>query len=253
MITRNKVISQAVNDCMKELYSLVQPSVEWDEFKKECEIYSKSHEEWEKYHFAFKLKDENPENWEKYRKLYENLDWEGKSMTECIGPKPCDFYYLPKEIMKEVCDSYIYAYRLDQQQELLDTIEILKNYCKEPIVEKYIEGENGSPGYRGYEYLDNLEKEIQKYLKENFAFISDEPLKEINLHSNGLQNKFFKFLDMAGNFYNWNRDVSTFNMNVYLGASPCSNKQTVIDNWKIYRNRDIEIDESKYKDNDDYI
>ena len=253
MITRNKVISQAVNDCMKELYSLVQPSIEWDEFKKECEIYSKSHKEWEEYHFAFELRNENPENWEKYKKLYENLDWEGKSITECIGPKPYDFYYIPKEIMKEICDSYIYAYRLDQQQELLDTIEILKNYCRVPIVEKYIEGENGNPGYRGYEHLDNLEKEIQKYLKENFAFISDESLEEINLHSNGLQNKFFEFLDKAGKFFNWNRDVSTFNINVYLGASPCSNKQTVIDNWKIYRNRDIEIDESKYKDDDDYI
>ena len=240
MITRNKVISQAVNDCMKELYSLVQPSIEWKEFKKECEIYSKSHKEWEEYHFAFNLKAENPENWEKYRKLYENLDWEGKSITECIGPKPYDFYYIPKEIMKEICDSYIYAYRLDQQQELLDTIEILKNYCKEPIVEKYIEGENGSPGYRGYEHLDNLEKEINK-------IIDDEDISQL------IQNKFFKFLDMAGKFYNWNRDVSTFNINVYLGASPCSNKQTVIDNWKIYRNRDIEIDESKYKDDDDYI
>ena len=58
---------------------------------------------------------------------------------------------------------------------------------------------------------------------------------------------------MAGKFYNWNRDVSTFNINVYLGASPCSNKQTVIDNWKIYRNQDIGIDESKYKDDNDYI
>ena len=243
MITRRDVLSQAATDCMKELYSLVQPSVEWNEFKKECEIYSKSHKEWEEYHFAFKLRNENPENWEKYKKLYENLDWEGKSITECIGPKPCDFYYLPKEIMKEICDSYIYAYRLDQQQELLDTIEVLKNYCKEPIVEKYIEGENGSPGYRGYEHPDNLEKEIKKVL----SIMNCDDLSE------QVCNKFFKFLDMAGSFFNWNKDVSTFNINVYLGASPCSNKQTVIDNWKIYRNQDIEIDESKYKDDDDYI
>ena len=243
MITRNKVISQAINSCMKELYSLVQPSIEWEEFKKECEIYSKSHKEWEEYNSAFKLRNENPENWEKYKKLYENLDWEGKSITECIGPKPCDFYYLPKEIMKEICDSYIYAYRLDQQQELLDPIEVLKNYCKEPIVEKYIEGENGSPGYRGYEHPDNLEKEIKKVL----SIMNCDDLSE------QVCNKFFKFLDMAGSFFNWNKDVSTFNINVYLGASPCSNKQTVIDNWKIYRNQDIEIDESKYKDDDDYI
>jgi hypothetical protein len=30
-------------------------------------------------------------------------------------------------------------------------------------------------------------------------------------------------------------------MSIYLGASPSSNMQTVIDNWKKYRNTDIEI------------
>ena len=52
---------------------------------------------------------------------------------------------------------------------------------------------------------------------------------------------------MAGNFYNWNRDLNSFNMSVYLGASPCSNKDTVIENWKKYRNQDIEIDEEQIK------
>ena len=60
-------------------------------------------------------------------------------------------------------------------------------------------------------------------------------------------NKFFEFLDMAGNFYNWNRDLNAFNVSVYLGPSPNSDKQTVIDNWKKYRNKDIEIDEEQIK------
>ena len=37
-------------------------------------------------------------------------------------------------------------------------------------------------------------------------------------------------------------------MSVYLGPSPNSNKEAVIENWKKYRNKDIEIDESKYND-----
>ena len=60
-------------------------------------------------------------------------------------------------------------------------------------------------------------------------------------------NKFFEFLDMAGKFYNWNRDLNSFNMTVYLGPSPNSNKQSVIDNWKKYKNQDIEIDEEQIK------
>ena len=60
-------------------------------------------------------------------------------------------------------------------------------------------------------------------------------------------NKFFEFLDMAGNFFNWNREINSFGMSVYLGPSPNSNKDAVIKNWKKYRNTDIEIDEDAIK------
>ena len=154
--------------------------------------------------------------------------------------------------MKDICDSYVHAYKMDNQQELLDTIETLKNYCKEPIVDKYIDDwtdETGfhHPGYRSYDHPDNLKKEIEKYLREKFTFISYEPLKEIESHSDELQNKFFEFLDMAGKFFNWNRELNSFNVSVYLGASPNSNKKAVIENWKKYRNQDIEIDEEQIK------
>ena len=41
-------------------------------------------------------------------------------------------------------------------------------------------------------------------------------------------------------------------MNVYLGASPNSNKEKVIENWKVYRNKDISIDESVYIEDEEY-
>jgi hypothetical protein len=44
------------------------------------------------------------------------------------------------------------------------------------------------------------------------------------------------FFDMDGEFYTWNHDLNSFNTTVYLGPSPCSNKERVIENWKIYRN-----------------
>ncbi|MEE3343913.1 MAG: hypothetical protein VZS44_07485 [Bacilli bacterium] len=264
MVTRNKVLSRAVDDCMKELYSFVQPSVSWDKFMEENEIYSKIYKEHEQYRKAYYDRKKYPEVWEKVKSQYEVLEWDpNKSYKECIGPAPFEFYYLPKEIMKDICDSYIYAYKIDSQQELLNTISILKEYCRKPIVDKYIEEHtdeygNWHPGYRSYDNPNNLEEEVQKIFdNEILPDICKQYNKQYDLQTTGIessvskaysqifQNKFFEFLDMAGNFYNWTRDLNAFNMSVYLGASPCSNKDAVIENWKKYKNQDIKIDEKQ--------
>jgi len=219
-MTRRDVLNNAVTECLKELYSWATPKIDWDEFIKENKIYNEKYKEWES------LKDKTP-------------------ILEYCGPKPYEFYYLPAEIFNDIKESYVYAYKLNGQKELLDTIEILKNYCKEPIVDKYIEGENGFPGHRGYDHPDNLEKELQTKLREKAGFsVTNTGIENL---SKELQDKFFEFLDMAGNFFNWNGDLNSFYMSVCLGASPNSNKQAVIDNWKKYRKQDIEIDEEQIK------
>jgi hypothetical protein len=206
---------------MKELYSLAQPSVDWEEFKKENKIYSERYNEWER----------NREN---------HPEWKDKTIIECIGPRPYEFYYLPKEVLKEVFDSYVYAYKIDDNQNLLYIIEILKNYCKKPIVDTWVKESDGQ-GHRGYDYPDNLKKEIIKIIKE---YDDSDIMKE----SDDIINKFFEFLDMAGEFFSWNKDLNSFSMSIYLGASPNSNKQAVIDNWKIYRKQNIVIDDGKYNE-----
>lgn len=224
MITRRDILSIAANDCMRELYTLVQPAVEWDDFKKQCEEYTNKYHDWEE--------NTNPE-------------WKGKHINDCIGPRPYEFYYLPKKVMQSIVDRYIYAYRITSQEDLLNTISILKKYFEEPIVDKYIEGytdEDGlhHPGYRGYEHPDNIIVQISK---------------ECNLDEDTAKQCWIKvkeFLDMAGNFFNWNSELNSFNMTVYLGASPNSNKEAVINNWKKYRNTDIEIDESKWNNDEDF-
>lgn len=218
-MTRRDVLSNAIENCLKELYSWATPKIEWKDFVEENKIYSKKYREWEL--------------------ITEDKILGNPSLLEYCGPKPYEFYYLPKEIYTDIMNSYIYAYKLDSQKELLDTIEILKNYCKEPIIDKYIEGENGSPGYRGYEHPDNLEKEITKILGPE---AEDNPY-----HVHKICDKFFEFLDMAGNFFNWNSELNSFYMSAGLGPSPNSNKQAVIDNWKKYRNQDIEINEEQIK------
>lgn len=221
MLTRCDIIEKAVKECLAELYSLVQPSVSWEAFKEENRIFKEKEAE------------------------YEALQ-EKPSYTEFVGPKPFEFYYLPKDIIEDVCDSYIYAYKLDEQQNLLDIIEILKNYCKKPIISKYIEGKKGEPGHRGYEHPYNLQLSIYRQSRDMFPEGNWEQFEEISKIS---QDKFFDFLDMAGNFFNWTRDLNSFQMSVYLGPSPSSNKEAVIENWKKYRNKDIEIDEEQIKQN----
>ena len=260
-MTRNDVLSEAVDKCMKELYSIAEPHVEWNDLKEQCKIYAKAYLEWEEYK---KAERNNPKLYEEYN---ERLEWKEKSITECIGPKPYEFYYLPDEIQKDIIDSYIYAYKLDNQQELLDTIEILKNYCRKPIVDKWIddwddEYGNHHPGYRSYDHPNNLEKELRKIFDDEILpDICKQYNKQYNLQTTGIessvsiaysqrfQNKFFEFLDMAGNFYNWNSELNTFKVSVLMGIAPSVNKEKVIDNWKQYRNKDIEINEKQMKEN----
>ena len=239
-MTRSEVLEQAVEQCLKELYTYVTPSITWEEFKKENELYNKKYKVWENFNKAFRERDKNPKIWLQYQSTFR--DWENKSIDECIGPKPYEFYYLPKKVLDNICDSYIYAYRIDEQRELLDTIETLKNYCKEPIVEIYVEPEEGRTGYKDFEHPDNLQKEIFKIIDNNIPLY--QPSKKLVF---GLQDKFFEFLDMAGKFFRWDRDLNSFKMSVYLGPSPNSNKKAVIENWKKYRNKDIEINEEQIK------
>lgn len=221
MITRRDVIADAADKCMKELYSLAQPAITWEDFIKENKEFIKKEEEY------YKLPKENR-----------------ISYKEFMGPKPYEFYYLPKEVLKEIVDNYIYAYEIDEHQNLLDTIDLLKKYCDDPIEEFYHPGEGENPGYRDYRHPDNLSTCLISELKE---YTSSDISEEIIYKAKDL---FFKFLDMAGKFYNSHWWLNSFNTTVYLGASPNSNKEAVIENWKKYRNKDIEIDESKYNEED---
>lgn len=221
-MTRKQVLIQACDQCLQELYSKVQPAVSWEDFKEQNREYSNKYREW---HI-------------KYNQSMGNEP----SLKEYCGPAPYEFYYLPKQVMKEIYDSYVDVYKMDAQQNLLDIIQILKGYCLDPIVDVYIEGENGCPGYRDYEHTNNLEKEITKILGPE---AEDNPY-----HVHKICDKFFEFLDMAGEFYNWNSELNGFATEIYLGPSPNSNKEAVINNWKQYRGKDIEINESIYDEED---
>lgn len=217
-MTRHEVIEIASIACLKELYSKVQPSVDWDDFMEENRLYSKAYKQWESLH------KESPEK--------------AGNVLDFCGPRPYEFYYLPQEVFKAIVDSYVDAYCIDSQQNLLDIIDILKNYCIAPIKESYIKESDGETR-RGYIHPDNIKKTVQSLLQ---AFYLDSDC-DSSYVSDELVKIFFEFLDDAGKFYSWNGDLNAFNSTVYLGPSPCSNKETVIKNWKNYRNKDITIND----------
>ena len=247
MITKGSVLKEAVNKCLEEIYSIAQPSVTFEQFKKECETYNNKYHAWERYYHLSKHLNELSEN-ELIEYSSFPASWKDKSITECIGPRPYEFYYIPGELQKDIVDSYVYAYDIDKHQSLLDIIHILKDYCDKPIVNKYIEDYtdeygNHHQGYRGYDHPDNIYKEIAKIVS-NYSL---EPAKEDSDEVVDLCNKFFEFLDMAGKFFSWNGELNNFIMSVW-NISPNNHKQDVIDNWKQYRNKDIKINEEQIKE-----
>lgn len=147
--------------------------------------------------------------WEEFERL-------NKEYKE--GPKPYEFYYLDRDRMKGIVDMFAEAYRIPP--EFKDSLELLKNYFEYPIRDTYKTDKNG---YSTREC-------------EHFT-----PLKNIIGEDN--YNKVISYIDEASNFYKLDWDLHEFNMSVYLGPSPNSNKQAVIDNWKKYKGIDIIIDD----------
>lgn len=220
-MTRKDVLERASLECLKELYSKVQPSVDWDDFMQQNKNYSIRYEQWEQ------MENRPP-------------------IEEFCGPCPYEFYYLPKQVMKEIADSYVRAYKIDNHQNLLDIIEILKDYCNNPIEEAYVEKSDGKVR-RDFVHPLPIQEWIAGILK---GYYDDSEYGDHSTVAKELCEEFFHYMDKAGKFFSWNYDMNAFNTTVYLGPSPYTDKETVIKNWKIYRNKDITIDDSLYIENE---
>lgn len=127
-------------------------------------------------------------------------------------------HYLPWKAYKAIEEDFIEAYEL--KSDLPDIIQILKDYFKKPIVDKWIEGKNeNEPGHRGYEHPEPMDDETYE--------------------------KVCKFLDMANDFYNWNRDLNAFYFNI-SNYSPCSNRETVERWWHEHGDPDFKLPEDSF-------
>lgn len=159
VVSRDDVLSEAIDNCLDYMYRHSYPSITLEELKEEAKTYK-------------------PEERDK-AKLFER-------------------HYLPSRVHTFILEDFADAYEL--RSDLPNIIKVLKDYFKEPIVDKWIEEDGNVPGHRGYEHPEPM---------------AEEHYKEAE-----------KYMDMANEFFNWNRDLNCLYFNV-CNVSPCSNRETV--------------------------
>lgn len=204
MKTREDIIKEAIHECFKEMYAKSQPSIDYDELL------------------------------EKFR---------NGEITEGKGETPIhNRYYLSMDEFVYIRDKYLNMYRMNNLWK--SNVDFLReNLTEGSYKDIYIPestNENGDryPGYRSSEHVPNLKEQFLYALdkKLNLGNVMREPIAE------ELYNIVLETIDNCRDFYRFDREEEQFGYAVALGASPCSNKNIVIDYWKS-QGVDLEIKE----------
>ena len=204
MKTREDIIKEAIHECFKEMYAKSQPSVDYDELL------------------------------EKFRN---GEITEGKGETSIHNR-----YYLSMDEFVYIRDKYLNMYRMNNLWK--SNVDFLRENLTEGsykdiyIPERTDENGDTYPGYRSSEHVPNL--------KDQFLYALDKKLKLGNEMrepiAEELYNIVLETIDNCKDFYRFDREEEQFGYAVALGASPCSNKNTVINYWKS-QGVDLEIKE----------
>ena len=204
MLDRQEIMERAYDECLTEMYAKSQPSVDYHQL----------------------IEDARNGKIGKYERVYER-------------------YYLSQEEFLHIRDKYVKAYGMEATWK--SNIELLERYLTEGgTKDKYIEShtdEDGHyhPGYRGYENVKPIKKQIENILNDEFASGEVSPFVKDAI-TDKIAEIVMKTISDCKEFYRFDREESTFSASVALGASPCSNKDTVIEYWKS-QGIDIEIEE----------
>lgn len=99
---------------------------------------------------------------DEYKKQHEGMTEEEKDKSQLFNS-----HYLPSKVYDAIKDDFVEAYELKSQ--LPTIIDILKDYFKEPVVDKWIEGKDDNDlGHRGYERPEPMDEEtfktVEKYM-----------------------------------------------------------------------------------------
>lgn len=146
-----------------------------------------------------------------------------------IGKNECVYerHYLSHEEFKYILGKYKKAYNI--RETWTSDIETLEEYLKSGgIKDKYIEAHTDKygyhPGHRGYETVKPIHNQISNILHEH-------GIDDKNIES-AITETILKTVKNCKEFYKFDREESSFEFSVALGASPTSNPEVVKKYWK---------------------
>lgn len=178
---------------------------------------------------------------ELYRRVQPSANWDDL-IKEYQNTKESfyDRYYLSSEECKYVIDSFIEAYGIEDNWnshfELLEQYLINGGMKDKYIPERIDEDGFKHPGYRGYENVSSIKSQINTIL--NNTFLSNYSIIEL---TDKLTDSVLDTVKNCKEFYKHGKEKNDFSFTMYLGASPNSNKEVVIEYWKS-KNVDLNIE-----------
>lgn len=200
--TRSDMICKAIIECLDEMYQRSQPSITWNEIARIAN------------------ENENPKR--------------------CIWQE----HYLPQWLYTEILERYLKMYRIDNDWK--KDVEIVENYLSEGgTKDKYIPetiDKNGfrHPGYRGYENVPPISKQINEIITQHYGHV--EPGQEHLVKK--ITTAVLETIEACKNYFDVNREEIGFRLEI-SNYSPNSNIEAV---RKFYKdNPDIKIEEIEEK------
>ena len=193
MLDRDKVISQAFHECMKEMYAKAQPSVDYDQLI---------------------------------------ADYKSGNITENPNDRIYDRYYLSMEEFTYILDKYVKAYNIEGKwkyyMEILE--EYVNNGGSKDVYKPDWTDKDGNwhPGHRDYEKVPPMKKQFEDY----FKLVLGEDNPDISIYVKDLTEMVENIISDCKNFYSFEREESNFRGGIALGASPTSNPDKVVEYWK---------------------
>lgn len=217
LITKCDVVTQAVNECIDRLYAKAQPSIPVGGLKDAVAAFKKEPKEMQtKYPFYSR-------------------------------------YYIPNDLYNEICEMYMSAYKIvNPFKDHMDTaIEYLRDGgTKDKWVEGYVDKDGfKTPGYRGYEKVPSIGKQIEEILVNYNFKMGNKFNKDFCDLRDDLIKAVLDSLTECKNFYNPNRDEIAFRFNVG-DVSPTTNIESAREYWAT-KDPSVVIKEKKYDPDED--
>lgn len=136
-------------------------------------------------------------------------------------------YYLSEPELRYIVDKYKTAFRLNDRWN--EYVEVVENYLSKGGLKDGHDKEGHRIAKKVPPLSELIKKKLNSELKNNVE--ANSPL--IDKLSKSITNIVLKDIADCKGFYRFGRrDEDTFDVNIFLGASPTCNKKTVIEYWK---------------------